>query len=88
MRLQERVSLVFDGNDRLAGLAGDFMPGVSRDEAILGSPGSTIQREPQSRDRDQPAPRAGSLLEEIQREVDSAEPVPVPVPEPLESNPL
>ena len=87
-RLQERVSLVFDGNDRLAGLAGDFMPGVSRDEAILGSPGSTIQRQPESRDRDQPAPRAGSLLEEIQREVDSAEPVPVPVPEPLESNPL
>ena len=36
-RQQERVSLVFDGNDQLVGLAGDFMPGVSRDEAILGT---------------------------------------------------
>ncbi len=34
-RQQERVSLVFDGNDQLVGLAGDFMPGVSRDEEIL-----------------------------------------------------
>ena len=35
-RQQERVSLVFNANDQLAGLAGDFMPGVSRDEQILG----------------------------------------------------
>ena len=30
-------------------------------------------------------PTPGSLLEEIQREVDAAEPVPVPIPEPLET---
>ena len=33
-RTQERVSLTFE-NDRLVGLAGDFMPGTSRDEAIM-----------------------------------------------------
>ena len=32
-RQQERVSLVFNESDQLAGLAGDFLPGVSRDEA-------------------------------------------------------
>lgn len=87
-RLQERVSLVFDGSDRLAGLAGDFMPGVSRDEAILGNQQGGSVRSPESTpSREQPAPRPGSLLEEIQREVDSAEPVPVPVPEPLDTSP-
>lgn len=88
-RLQERVSLIFDGSDRLAGLSGDFMPGVSRDEAILGAPSGT-RVEPQDGrpvDRSQSAPRPGSLLDEIQREVDSAEPVPVPIPEPLDANP-
>lgn len=34
-RVQERVSLVFE-NDQLVGLAGDFVPGTSRDEAIMG----------------------------------------------------
>jgi outer membrane protein assembly factor BamE len=85
-RLQERVSLIFNGNDQLAGLAGDFMPGVSRDEAILGSPGSSVRQE-NAPDREQPAPRPGSLLEQIQQEVDSAEPVAVPIPEPLETSP-
>src|SRR5690606_24878262 len=85
-RLQERVSLIFNGNDQLAGLAGDFMPGVSRDEAILGSPGSSV-RQQSAPDREQPAPRPGSLLEQIQQEVDSAEPVAVPIPEPLETSP-
>ena len=36
-RQQERVSLVYNANDQLAGFAGDFKPGVSRDEAILGT---------------------------------------------------
>ena len=85
-RLQERVSLIFNSNDQLAGLAGDFMPGVSRDEAILGSPGSSVRQE-SAPSREQPAPLPGSLLEQIQREVDSAEPVAVPIPEPLDTSP-
>ncbi|MGQ7959459.1 outer membrane protein assembly factor BamE [Pseudomonas sp. SP16.1] len=86
-RLQERVSLVFDGNDQLIGLAGDFMPGVSRDQAILGEDGgaTTPQAQPQQQDDTPPAP--GSLLEQIQREVDQVETVPVPTPEPLETDP-
>ncbi len=35
-RLQERVSVNFNADDQLVGLSGDFMPGVSRDQAILG----------------------------------------------------
>ncbi|HDZ55712.1 MAG TPA: outer membrane protein assembly factor BamE [Pseudomonas xinjiangensis] len=35
-RTQERVSLMFE-DDLLVGLAGDFVPGTSRDEAIMGS---------------------------------------------------
>ena len=85
-RLQERVSLIFNSNDQLAGLAGDFMPGVSRDEAILGSPGSSVRQE-SAPSREQPAPLPGSLLEQLQREVDSAEPVAVPIPEPLDTSP-
>ncbi|HLD66677.1 MAG TPA: outer membrane protein assembly factor BamE [Pseudomonas sp.] len=87
-RQQERVSLVFDGNDQLAGLAGDFMPGVSRDEAILGqdgSPSEPTQAQPRAED-DEPA-KPGSLLEKIQREVDNVETVPVPTPEPLDTAP-
>ena len=34
-RVQERVSLIFE-DDQLIGLAGDFVPGTSRDEAIMG----------------------------------------------------
>jgi outer membrane protein assembly factor BamE len=83
-RFQERVSLMFDGSDQLAGLSGDFMPGVSRDQAILGEgTGSVISTPQQVEER--PAP--GSLLEQIQREVDQVEVVPVPVPEPLDTNP-
>ncbi|RMH84123.1 outer membrane protein assembly factor BamE [Pseudomonas sp. AOB-7] len=86
-RLQERVSLVFDGNDQLVGLAGDFMPGVSRDQAILGEDSgvTTPQAQPQQQDETPPVP--GSLLEQIQREVDQVETVPVPVPEPLDTDP-
>ena len=35
-RRQERISLTFDQEGRLIGLQGDFMPGVSKDQAILG----------------------------------------------------
>lgn len=81
-RLQERVSVVFNDNDQLAGLSGDFMPGVSRDEAILGQDGASVAV---PRTEERPAP--GSLLEQIQRDVDEAQSVPVPTPEPLDSSP-
>lgn len=98
-RQQERVSLMFDGNDQLIGLAGDFMPGVSRDEAISGSAGTPPQEEPPVSGEataqptaaapaaPEPAPAPGSLLEQIQHEVDVAEPVAVPIPEPLDVEP-
>jgi len=87
-RQQERISLVFDGNDQLAGLAGDFRPGVSRDEAILGQDGETTATPQASAPAkaEEPA-KPGSLLEQIQREVDKVETVPVPTPEPLETAP-
>ena len=87
-RLQERVSVIFNGNDQLAGLSGDFMPGVSRDEAILGQDGASVATPPTTtpaQTEEKPAP--GSLLEQIQHEVDDVQSVPVPTPEPLESSP-
>ena len=86
-RQQERVSLVFDGNDQLVGLAGDFMPGVSRDEAILGQDGKTTVTTKAERTKAEEPAKPGSLLEQIQREVDDVETVPVPTPEPLDTNP-
>ncbi|SDT26511.1 outer membrane protein assembly factor BamE [Pseudomonas oryzae] len=95
-RQQERISLMFDGNDQLIGLAGDFMPGQSRDEAISGSAGDTqLQATPSTGEQpaapvaapSEAAPAPGSLLEQIQREVDEAEPAAVPSPEPLDVEP-
>lgn len=83
-RQQERVSLVFNESDQLAGLAGDFLPGVSRDEAILGVQPTTTEPQQPAAEDERPAP--GSLLEQIQGDVDAAEPEPVPIPEPLETN--
>ncbi len=91
-RQQERISLMFDGNDQLVGLSGDFMPGQSRDEAILGSDSDTqvVEQAPAEGTRPaapevvEPAPAAGSLLEQIQREVDETKAVPVPTPAPLD----
>ena len=84
-RQQERVSLVFNANDQLAGLAGDFKPGVSRDEVILGT-GQPAGQIPHRTEAQDDAIEPGSLLEQIQREVDAAEPVPVPTPTPIETN--
>lgn len=87
-RLQERIAVMFDGGDQLVGLSGDFMPGVSRDQAILGEPGSTSVSDPAKQPQTQEQPPApGSLLEQIQREVDNVQTVPVPTPEPLETSP-
>lgn len=87
-RLQERISLNFN-NDQLAGLGGDFMPGVSRDQAILGQEQAPTTVDPVDVDepRDEPseqAPRPGSTLEQIQQDVDDAQSAPVPTPESLE----
>lgn len=79
-RQQERVTLTFDASDRLVGLSGDFMPGASRDEEILGKGTETTLEQQQGA-------KPGSLQERIQRSVDEAKPVPVPVPEPLDPRP-
>lgn len=86
-RLQERVSVIFNGNDQLAGLSGDFMPGVSRDEAILGQDGASTAAPTTAQPQAEERPAPGSLLEQIQREVDEVQSVPVPTPEPLDSSP-
>lgn len=92
-RQQERVSLTFDRSDKLVGLSGNFLPGVSRDDAIHGS-GNTVVTTSQK--PVQPTPTAvqpavstpvadkpaasGSLLERLQRLLDDTEPAPVPTP--------
>nr|WP_298112239.1 outer membrane protein assembly factor BamE [uncultured Pseudomonas sp.] len=87
-RLQERISMNFNEGDQLVGLSGDFMPGVSRDQAILGESGDSVITAPAQQPKAEEKPAApGSLLEQIQREVDSVETVPVPTPEPLETSP-
>ena len=87
-RQQERMSVLFNGNDQLVGLSGDFMPGVSKDQAILGSDTDTSvapqQGEPQKAEE---PPKPGSMLEDIQRDVDGVKTVPVPAPQPLDVSP-
>ncbi|MGE8066983.1 phosphoenolpyruvate carboxylase, partial [Pseudomonas sp. NPDC089569] len=74
----------------LVSLSGDFMPGVSRDEAILGKDSGTTVTAPAEK-VEKPKPekpvKPGSLLDQIQKEVDGVETVPVPTPEPLETSP-
>jgi outer membrane protein assembly factor BamE len=88
-RQQERIALFFNGNDQLASLSGDFKPGVSRDDAILGK-GSDTTATPENKAEQPKAeepPKPGSLLEQIQNDVDKVETVPVPTQEPLNTNP-
>lgn len=88
-RQQERISLMFDDNQQLLGLAGDFIPGISRDQAILGQPNATTQNANDDAGvvtgsvSDTPierieSPAPGSLQEQIQREVDDVEAAPIP----------
>jgi outer membrane protein assembly factor BamE len=86
-RLQERVSVNFSADDQLVGLSGDFMPGVSRDQAILGEDSGVTTPEASTQPQAEEKPAPGSLLEQIQREVDNVQTVPVPTPEPLETTP-
>jgi outer membrane protein assembly factor BamE len=90
-RQQERVSVNFNSNDQLVSLSGDFMPGVSRDEAILGKDSGTSVTAPTTENAEKPKPeqpaKPGSLLDSIQKDVDGVETVPVPTPEPLDTSP-
>jgi outer membrane protein assembly factor BamE len=89
-RQQERISVIFNSNDQLVSLSGDFMPGVSRDEAIMGKDSGTTVTDP-TQNAEQPKPekpaKPGSLLDQIQKDVDKVETVPVPTPEPLDTSP-
>lgn len=85
-RKQERISLIFGDDNQLQGLGGDFLPGVSRDQAILGQSSTassavdapTTQADPgETQERIEP-PVPGSLQEQIQREVDEMEAAPIP----------
>ena len=88
-RQQERMSIFFNGNDQLVSLSGDFMPGVSRDEAILGQDSGTTVAPAGNTPQPQPEepPKPGSMLEQIQRDVDGVKTVPVPTQEPLDTSP-
>jgi outer membrane protein assembly factor BamE len=83
-RQQERMTLIFNSNDQLVSLNGDFMPGVSRDQAILGNDSDTKVTPQQP--KEEPA-KPGSLLDQIQKDVDKVETVPVPTQEPLDVSP-
>lgn len=87
-RQQERMSVFFNENDQLANLSGDFMPGVSRDQEILGSDGNTTISPARGNEaaKEKPA-KAGSLEEKLQRDVDTIEVIPVPVQQPLDTSP-
>ena len=74
---QENVSLTFNADNQLIGLAGDFLPGMTRDEEILGGKPTTGTSGSTSRDG------SGSLEEQIQREVDSTETMDIPIPDTL-----
>ena len=85
-RQQERVSVFFNQNDQLVSLSGDFMPGVSRDEAILGKDGGANVTTPGVPTEKSEVPaKPGSLLDQIQKDVDGVETIPVPTPEPLDT---
>ena len=87
-RQQERVSVFFNQNDQLVSLSGDFKPGVSRDEAILGKTGGTNVTEPATEapvEKSEVPAKPGSLLDQIQKDVDGVEAVPVPTPQPLDT---
>ena len=90
-RQQERISVFFNENDQLVSLSGDFKPGVSRDEAILGKDGATNVVDPAAPDapaeeKSEVPAKPGSLLDQIQKDVDGVETVPVPTPDPLDTD--
>ncbi|MBJ9978089.1 outer membrane protein assembly factor BamE [Pseudomonas sp. S75] len=87
-RQQERMSVNFNDSDQLVSLSGDFMPGVSRDQEILGgSTDTTVSPENQPSGQPETPAKPGSAEESIQREIDTIETTPVPTPAPLETSP-
>lgn len=89
-RQQERVSVIFNGNDQLVSLSGDFMPGVSRDEALFGKDNGTNVTAPAQeaeKPKSEVPAKPGSLLDKIQKDVDGVQSVPVPTPQPLDTSP-
>lgn len=88
-RQQERMSVIFDDNDQLTSLSGDFMPGVSRDQEILGGSGDTsvTPGTPPAQQPEEAPAKPGSTEEAIQRDIDVIESIPVPTPAPLETSP-
>lgn len=88
-RQQERISIFFNGNDQLAGLNGDFMPGVSKDEAILGKDsGTTVSPAAPAEQAKPEAPvTPGSTLDQIQKDVDGVKTQAVPTPQSIDTNP-
>lgn len=87
-RKQERVSLVFNGDNQLSSLAGDFMPGTSREQQIMGTDSGTSV-DPTAPEQPAAAPAAapetpavpGSTEDTIQKEIDSARPAAIPTPD-------
>jgi outer membrane protein assembly factor BamE len=91
-RQQERMSIFFNESDQLVSLSGDFMPGVSRDQEILGGSSDTTVSpatepgQPNSRQAGKTG-QARLAEETMQREIDTIETTPVPTPAPLETSP-
>ena len=89
-RQQERMSVFFNESDQLVSLSGDFMPGVSRDQEILGGSGDTSvtpAATPSQQQKPETPAKPGSVEESIQREIDTIETTPVPTPAPLDTSP-
>lgn len=89
-RQQERVSVIFNDNEQLVSLYGDFMPGVSRDEALLGNDNDTNVTAPaqeSEKPKSEVPAKPDSLLDKIQKDVDGVKTVPVPTPQPLDTSP-
>lgn len=87
-RKQERVSLVFNGDNQLSSLAGDFMPGTSREQQIMGTDsGTSVDSTAPAQTPAAPAAAPetpavpGSTEDTIQKEIDSARPAAIPTPD-------
>ena len=66
------------------------MPGVSRDEALLGNDNGTNVTAPaqeSEKPKSEVPAKPGSLLDTIQKDIDNVETVPVPTPQPLDTSP-
>ncbi|QAX81709.1 outer membrane protein assembly factor BamE [Candidatus Pseudomonas adelgestsugas] len=86
---QKRVSLIFNVNDQLVSLSGDFMPDISHDKALLGKENITnMTANVRKTEKAQPevSVKSHSLLDQIQKDIDGAKTVPVPAPQNLDTS--